>query len=419
MRNLALQIERSAAYTAAAGAPVVFDNVVYTNGKISCDTGTGVVTFYEPGRYIVDWRVTAQAAASPTGFIFAISTSQGDFLEGNTSNRIDEEIGTGIVDVTVAPVTMSLINASTSDVALASSLPGKATLRIVKDDIGAGAAGADGAADTKGPTGPIGLFSPSEGFSAFISPSTASESTQSAGSAVVSPYFDSAASDEITGNGTVPVSGVYIAGASAHYTADFPVTASLASGVNPTFAASKDLATIKDVALIFNPSATSEGFSAFISSITAAASTQLTGWTVTSPYFSNTTFNETTGDYTVPTSGVYIIGAAVNYSTTGAITTSLGGAINPTFVARRTSPTVTDLVTGLFPLLDVDIALVLTLRAILANGVVTLAGEADLTAGDVIGLFYEADGLTVTLDLGGSGAEGIVWSINRLTLPTS
>jgi hypothetical protein len=162
------------------------------------------------------------------------------------------------------------------------------------------------------------------------------------------------------------------------------------------------------------PEVTTEGFSAFLSTVALSASSQLTGWTVTTPYFDSATFNETTGDYTVPATGVYIVQATINYTTTAAITISLGAGTNPAFVVRRTSPTVTDLITGLFPLLNVNVALVLTLRTILGNGTITLAGEVELNAGDVIGLFYEADGLTVALDLGGAGS-GINWSINRLT----
>jgi hypothetical protein len=157
-----------------------------------------------------------------------------------------------------------------------------------------------------------------------------------------------------------------------------------------------------------------EGFSAFLAFATASASTQLTGWIVTSPYFDSTTFDELTGNYTVPTTGRYIIAATINYSTTFSVTASLGSGINPSFVVRRTSPTVTDLISGLFPLLDVDVSLVLTLRTILGNGTITLAGEVELAADDVIGLFYEADGLTIPLDLGGAGTPGIVWSINQL-----
>jgi hypothetical protein len=94
---------------------------------------------------------------------------------------------------------------------------------------------------------------------------------------------------------------------------------------------------------------------------------------------------------------------------------SLGAGINPAFTVRRTSPTVTDLISGLFPLLNVNVALVLTLRAVLGNGAVTLAGDVQLNAGDVVGLFYDANGLTISLNLGGATASGIVWSIFRLS----
>jgi hypothetical protein len=160
---------------------------------------------------------------------------------------------------------------------------------------------------------------------------------------------------------------------------------------------------------------TSEGFSAFLPTVSTAASTQLTGWTVTSPYYDSASFNEVTGNYTVPAAGAYAIEATINYSTTAAITVSLGAGINPAFVVRRTSPAVTDLISGLFPVLNVNVALVLTLRTILGNGTVTLTGQVELSAGDVIGLFYVANGLTVPLTLGGTGAPGIVWSMVRLT----
>ncbi|WP_234973040.1 hypothetical protein [Paenibacillus vortex] len=60
-------------------------------------------------------------------------------------------------------------------------------------------------------------------------------------------------------------------------------------------------------------------------------------------------------------------------------------------------------------------ALVLTLRAVLGNGAVTLAGDVQLNAGDVVGLFYDANGLTISLNLGGATSSGIVWSIFRLS----
>ncbi|WP_407312966.1 hypothetical protein [Desulfosporosinus sp. SB140] len=158
-----------------------------------------------------------------------------------------------------------------------------------------------------------------------------------------------------------------------------------------------------------------EGFSAFLSAVSTASSTQLTGWTVTSPYYNIATFDEVTGNYTVPSTGTYAIEATVNYSTTAEITVSLGAGITPSFVVSRTSPTVTDLISGLFPVLNVNVALVLTLRTILSDGTVTLTGSVELTAGDVVGLFYVANGLTVPLDLGSAGMPGIIWSMFRLS----
>jgi hypothetical protein len=145
-------------------------------------------------------------------------------------------------------------------------------------------------------------------------------------------------------------------------------------------------------------------------------STQLSGWSVASPYFEDSTgFDELTGNYTVPATGTYSIKATINYAATAAISLSLGAGVNPYFVVRKTSPVPTDLVAGHMPIFNVNVALVLTLRTIVSNGVVTLEGEVDLDAGDIIGLFYEADGLTVSLDLGSPEVTpGIVWSVNQI-----
>ena len=163
------------------------------------------------------------------------------------------------------------------------------------------------------------------------------------------------------------------------------------------------------------PNVAQEGFSAAIASFTAATGTQLTNWTVAAPYFGSVNFNATTGNYTVPTTGRYSIEATINYSTTAAITATLGGGVNPAFVVRRTSPATTDLIKGLLPILNTNVLAVLSLRAILGNGMVTLAGVAQLNAGDVIGLFYVANGLTLTLNLGGTLSPGVVWSVYELT----
>ncbi|WJQ81501.1 hypothetical protein [Brevibacillus brevis] len=162
------------------------------------------------------------------------------------------------------------------------------------------------------------------------------------------------------------------------------------------------------------PAFTTENFSAFLSTVTLGESSQLVNWSIASPYYGSPSFNPLTGTYTVPATGTYAIKATINYETSEAITVSLGPEITPAIEVQRITPTATNLISGDFPVLNVNIALVLILRAILGAGTVTLAGDVQLHAGDTLGLFYVANGLTINLNLGGGG-EGIVWSIHRLT----
>ncbi|GAB1532161.1 MULTISPECIES: hypothetical protein [Brevibacillus] len=162
------------------------------------------------------------------------------------------------------------------------------------------------------------------------------------------------------------------------------------------------------------PAFTTENFSAFLSTVTLGESSQLVNWSIASPYYGSPSFNPLTGTYTVPETGTYAIKATINYETSEAITVSLGPEITPAIEVQRITPTATNLIIGDFPVLNVNIALVLILRTILGAGTVTLAGDVQLNAGDTLGLFYVANGLTINLNLGGGG-EGIVWSIHRLT----
>ncbi|SIQ99625.1 hypothetical protein SAMN05880570_3283 [Paenibacillus sp. RU4T] len=146
-----------------------------------------------------------------------------------------------------------------------------------------------------------------------------------------------------------------------------------------------------------------------------SASTQLTNWTTASPFYTGTGFNATTGNYTVPTTGRYSILATISYSTTASLTASIGASVSPQFVIMRSSPTTTNLVTGNFPVLDVNVALVLTLRVILGTATVTMTGEYSLNAGDVIGIYYVANGLTVNLNLGGASTAVTTWAIHEMT----
>ncbi|MHA6485452.1 hypothetical protein ACX1C1_26515 [Paenibacillus sp. strain BS8-2] len=157
-----------------------------------------------------------------------------------------------------------------------------------------------------------------------------------------------------------------------------------------------------------------DGFSAYLGTQSTSTSVQLANWTVTAPLFGSPDFNTTTGNYTVPESGRYWLAATVNYSLTSPVSIGIGGSIFPYFQVRRSAPTSTVLVSSLLPVLNLNVTL-LNIRAVLGNAAVTLAGEADLDAGDVIGLYYVANGLTLTINIGLGAVNGVTWVVQRLT----
>jgi hypothetical protein len=149
--------------------------------------------------------------------------------------------------------------------------------------------------------------------------------------------------------------------------------------------------------------------------LSTTGSTQIAGpWTVTDPYYTGSGFNATTGIYTVPASGKYAVKITINYNTTSTVTVQQASGVNPSFTLDRITPSATTLIAGNMPILNVNVALVLNLRVILGAGEVTLTGDVNLSAGDQIGLFYHADGLTIPINTGGTNQPGIVWSMHSL-----
>ena len=154
MSVIALQIELRIGGTVASGGKVIFNKIAYTAGNIDYNNAAGFITFNEPGRYIVTWWVATQSSQSTIGTIFALSSSQGDYIEGNSPNNTGEIVGIAILDVGIAGVTASLLNAAAKTFYYASKAPLKAALIVVKGDTGI--TGDTGPAGDTGPTGDIG-----------------------------------------------------------------------------------------------------------------------------------------------------------------------------------------------------------------------------------------------------------------------
>lgn len=138
-----------------------------------------------------------------------------------------------------------------------------------------------------------------------------------------------------------------------------------------------------------------------------SATTPLTGWTANVPFYADAAFDAANGTFVVPATGTYKISSVVNYSTAAAVSVSLGAGINPAFEVRRNGSDM--LAQAKLPILNVNVALVLTLRTVLGSAAVPLDAEVQLNAGDVVGLHYNANGMTLALNV-----QDTNWSIHRI-----
>ncbi|MBO9616186.1 MAG: hypothetical protein J7619_26060 [Dyadobacter sp.] len=162
--------------------------------------------------------------------------------------------------------------------------------------------------------------------------------------------------------------------------------------------------------LMYGVTNTPYGFTATKTSLVVNANSSINAFTQL--YADGGGLNAAAGTYTVPATGIYRISAVINYSTTAAVSASIVGTIDPKIALRVNG---VETLSGLFPILNVNVALVLSLRAILGSGTVVISGDIPLTANDVLDLQYVADGLGVNINLGGtSTTNGIVWSVRKL-----
>ncbi len=138
MANIALILERFKAEPIAAAQPVVFECNQYSSGNIDYDTGTGIITFNEAGRYLVNWWVATQSSTSFTGVAFELIASDSLASVGNSPMKTGQVSGMGIIEVTVPPATLTLNNATASSIYLSTLVPTAAMLTVFSDDIGSG-----------------------------------------------------------------------------------------------------------------------------------------------------------------------------------------------------------------------------------------------------------------------------------------
>ena len=435
MAGLGLQLQNTTPLIVSANAAVLFNEIlVNSDTNVTYNPADGMITFINAGQYYVSWFVTVKTALGVFGPSFSVVTNETPSSSYTAGSGIKngEIFGSAVLTVT-AGFSISLRNELATEVTLSDVVPVNAGISVLN----AGSAGPTGPTGATGSTGPQGVIGPT-GLTGATGPQGNLGLTGATGATgpqgIIGPTGATGPQGVIGPTGPAGAQGITgptgptgATGAQGITGPTGPTGATGAQGITgptgPTGAqgvigptgptGAQGITGPTGPTGATGPTATSEGFSAFLSTASVSASSQLTGWSVATPYFNSGNFNPATGNYTVPATGRYIIEATINYATTAVITIALGAGINPAFVVQRSSPTVTSLITGLFPILNVNIALILSLRTILGSGTVTLAGEVQLNAGDIIGLYYVANGLTIGLNLGGSGS-GIVWSVNQI-----
>lgn len=131
MQEQILQIERLIFGAINANENILFDSTVISKGNIGYDPSTGVITLNERGTYEFNWWVATKSTQATQGPIFALVSSQGDFIVGNSPIKTGEVVGFGVIEVTDTPVTVSLKNNHSTIIYDAPNLPVKASLTIV------------------------------------------------------------------------------------------------------------------------------------------------------------------------------------------------------------------------------------------------------------------------------------------------
>lgn len=134
MNTQIMQIERLLPDTIQAGENVIFDSVLVITGSNSYNSTTGVITFNDPGRYEITWWVATHTTMSTEGVGFALVSSQGNNIVGNSPIKTGEVVGVGVIEVTTVPITVELKNNSSTAIFCSPAVPVKASLAIIGVD---------------------------------------------------------------------------------------------------------------------------------------------------------------------------------------------------------------------------------------------------------------------------------------------
>lgn len=133
MSSIALQLQLLSPGSVGAGSNVQFDSVIYSDGDVIYNPVTGEITLNAPGRFLINWWVSTQAASTPSGAEFTLNTSLGGAFRSASPNRMGQISGSAIVTIAAAPVTVALSNSGTVPFYYAATSPVRAGFTIFQE----------------------------------------------------------------------------------------------------------------------------------------------------------------------------------------------------------------------------------------------------------------------------------------------
>ena len=132
-----IQVERSFGGVIPAGTPIVFDNILQSNGSIDCDTVNGQFMFYFCGIYFVRWFAAPQLGLTADGANFAAVVDNTQGPQGSGHAKVAATAGFAILEIDSVPYTAQLLNTSGGEIALSDFARATVGLVIAKiADIG-------------------------------------------------------------------------------------------------------------------------------------------------------------------------------------------------------------------------------------------------------------------------------------------
>lgn len=135
MGNIALQIECTDPGNIAPEENVIFNIISHSAGNIAYDNTTGIITFQEAGKYVINWFAVIQSSNYPNGVILAFTSPDGTGLTGNTNTKTGEVVGNGIIEITTVPASFMLKNTGSGNYYYSDVVPVKASLVITQEDL--------------------------------------------------------------------------------------------------------------------------------------------------------------------------------------------------------------------------------------------------------------------------------------------